>query len=973
MDAILGVDVDAAAGSSLRATTSLSGAWWIRIDPDNRGMAAGWAGRPLETNTRLTVPGCVQSLDDLAGSYPPAHGFHNSYKGTVWLERAFPLPTIRRDQRLWLKLGGVAPAAHLWFNGHYVGYHGFGPVSAKWDVTNYALAESVNRVSVAVVEQEVGLLGGLRFDGQVWSGIYRAVELETSAAVHVETVAIKTDAIDMSATVTGEIHNDGTTTVDVTPSASATPWPGGPRLAESTEPALRLRPGEHRAFRTALALPSAQTWSTDAPHLNLATVGLSVDGALVDTVAVRFGLRSLQASGAQLLINGQPFLARGVGQEYFSPTLSPLVDRTILQDRARALKACGFNFFRCHTYPVTPEELDVADEMGLVYSSEISLVSNLGLTEPFSRGLGVLKAHIEQTRNHPSLGIVCLGNAGSQVMVDDEKECRNAILGYDLIRATAHNSLAMIAFGLQGELPDLPNDIESPHLWSHDFRWAYDGLTRIPWRALRALPLTKPSILHEVGKFGVWPDPAEHALYPAGGYIPAFGGQARAALVAAGLDHLEDSIIANARRLHDIGFRGIIEQARRQPGIAGYTLWTAFRGGERSGGFVDDLGQTPNVDPVAYREGCNAPLAVLIDRDLTGRTLPAGADTTVGLHLSNFGGGPVNDAVIEWRLRRSGTQGRDPLVQGRIEHVSAELGQNRRVGALRFDVPHVRVPVQAVLEAAVLSHGATLARNHWDLWLFPTHNPGSTTGVITDLADRETERRLAACLPGAISLRDLDSALRGCRSWDGIDADCLARARDTVVIADRWSETVDTCLALGRTAILLDTGHLPPAWYPPPVPSEPGAYNVLRSFTSFRAGWDQGNIATVIEPHPMLGDFPHEGFCDLQCLAMVQDVLPVRTRAVAAGKAVRSRRVIFRNVPKLRKPDQPVLTEDRCYLIEVRVGAGRLIVCTLRCLDDPAGLYLLSQMLNYADHPVGPAPRGSSTTRLHPGTLRIRP
>jgi hypothetical protein len=45
----------------------------------------------------------------------------------------------------------------------------------------------------------------------------------------------------------------------------------------------------------------------------------------------------------------------------------------------------------------------------------------------------------------------------------------------------------MIGFGVQGERPELPNDIESPHLWSDHFTWAYDGLACVPWRFLAPL------------------------------------------------------------------------------------------------------------------------------------------------------------------------------------------------------------------------------------------------------------------------------------------------------------------------------------------------------------------------------------------------------------------------------------------------------------------------------------------------------
>ncbi|MGC9348700.1 MAG: hypothetical protein ACP5JG_11220 [Anaerolineae bacterium] len=47
-------------------------------------------------------------------------------------------------------------------------------------------------------------------------------------------------------------------------------------------------------------------------------------------------------------------------------------------------------------------------------------------------------------------------------------------------------------------------------------------------------------------------------------------------------------------------------------------------------------------------------------------------------------------------------------------------------------------------------------------------------------------------------------------------------------------------------------------------------------------------------------------------------------------------------------PGPRIATGDRAYLVDMTVGAGRLIVCTLRLLDDPAGRYLLSRLLRQA-------------------------
>ncbi|MGC9341750.1 MAG: sugar-binding domain-containing protein, partial [Bacteroidales bacterium] len=164
---------------------SLDGYWKIKIDPENTGLASNWEKSTLNTDLKLDIPGSIQTLDELAGNYPPENGLRNSFLGTFWLERSFELENWEDDELIWLKIGGILPAGHIWINGRYLDYHNFGPVSAKWKVTEL-IKPGTNRIHIAVVEQETGLIGGYRFAGLNWSGVYRSVEIEVSPEYHLE-------------------------------------------------------------------------------------------------------------------------------------------------------------------------------------------------------------------------------------------------------------------------------------------------------------------------------------------------------------------------------------------------------------------------------------------------------------------------------------------------------------------------------------------------------------------------------------------------------------------------------------------------------------------------------------------------------------------------------------------------------------------------------------------------------------------
>lgn|GEM_PF-3382801 len=949
---ITGVSVHGTVRSPLRETMDLAGRWKLKVDPRDQGMAEQWAATPLASDLTVPVPGCIQRVDDLAETYPPGHGPHNGYLGTAWMERAFALGQVASANRTWLKFGGIGPAAHVWLNGRYVGYHGHGLVAVKWDVTDLVQPGAENHATVAIIEQDAGLLGGMRFEDLMWSGLYRTVEIEMTHAAHIEEVYLQPNVETERLRISARIHNDGQAAVSLIPHLEVTTWRDGNTVAKQTADALTVAAGGVEAISFEVAVPGIRLWTTDDPFLHVAALSVETDAAPLDAVATRFGMRAFGAAGVGLHLNGRPFMARGTGGEYFSPTISPLTERPIIEGRYLALKDLGFNFHRCHTYVPTDEELDAADEIGLLLSTEVSVVSNFNRVTPFDEGLVELREHIVQTRNHPSVGVYCLGNETSQLYIFSELERERARRGYAAIKEAAPDTPAMIGFGVQGERPELPNDIESPHLWSDHFTWAYDGLADVPWRFLAPLLAQRPCIMHEYGKYTVWPDPAADELYRRAGLLETPGRQGRTLLEEAGLGQLEPRVLANSRRLAWLCHRIAIEQARRQPGVDGYTLWSGWRVGGACMGFVDDLGLRPDFDPELIRKTCNAAVAILIDRDFEGRTLRCGEVVEIELTISNFGDADIENAGIAWRLEADG----QALAEGRLDPVACPLGQNRPVGRVRFHVPWREGAARAVLSARLDTGAETIAGNRWDFWIFPLARGRFDAPLVYDIEDPLFARRLHHALPGSARLIDFDSVIRGCRVWTGTDLeDDLKRFPRAVLISERWTDRVELWLREGGNVLLLDTERLPEPWYPQPTgEGEPARCDQNRLFAPFRTGWDQGNAATIVGDHPALGDFPHEGFCDLQFFAMIQGSRPLNTAPIRALRQDAAHTVIVRNVAKVgpgRHWDSDTRAGDRAYLMEVAIDTGRLLVCSFQCINDPAGLYLLEQLLRYLRRP----------------------
>jgi hypothetical protein len=103
------------------------------------------------------------------------------------------------------------------------------------------------------------------------------------------------------------------------------------------------------------------------------------------------------------------------------------------------------------------------------------------------------------------------------------------------------------------------------------------------------------------------------------------------------------------------------------------------------------------------------------------------------------------------------------------------------------------------------------------------------------------------------------------------------------------------------------------------------------------AGRTNGHLATVIDDHPLMEDFPHEGYCGQQFESMLNGSCSV-----------------LLELPGI--PHRPIVDIASSYknahreamLFEFCVGKGKLLVCTLNLTkEDPAADWLKNKILTY--------------------------
>jgi beta-glucuronidase len=408
--------------TTTRERRSLDGLWRFWADADGVGRAEGWQNGLPSGFREVPVPA---SYNDLF----PGSDLHD-HVGDVWYETVTRVPRSWRGQRIVLRFGSVTHRAVVWVNGQQVLEHEGGYTPFEADVSDVLVPGEANRITVVVdnvltwqsippgyVEQTPdGPRQRYFHDFFNYAGIHRTVWLYTTPRAHVDDVTVMTGLSGSTGTVRYEVGTAGAEGLEVRVLLTDA---GGAEVARGTGPAGQLTVAE------------VHPWSPGDGYLYALVVELWGDGDQPqDSYPLAVGIRTVEVSGTQFLINGKPFYFRGFGKHEDTPVRGKAHDDVFLVHDFALLEWLGANSFRTSHYPYAEEVLDYADRQGVVVIDETPAVGlNMGLGggifaaqgfETFSEETinadtrevhrQVLRELIARDKNHPSVVIWSIAN-----------------------------------------------------------------------------------------------------------------------------------------------------------------------------------------------------------------------------------------------------------------------------------------------------------------------------------------------------------------------------------------------------------------------------------------------------------------------------------------------------------------------------------------------------------------------------------
>jgi beta-glucuronidase len=162
-----------------------------------------------------------------------------------------------------------------------------------------------------------------------------------------------------------------------------------------------------------IPVPSAERWHPASPHLYRLTVRLLKKSKAVDEYHTEIGIRTVEVTEKEILLNGEPIYLNGVCQHEDFPVLGRGLAEAVVVKDFSLMKWLGANSFRTSHYPYAEEYLMLADRMGFLVIDEMPTVGlnyHMYNDAILDKCKGLLTELVARDNNHPSVIMWSIAN-----------------------------------------------------------------------------------------------------------------------------------------------------------------------------------------------------------------------------------------------------------------------------------------------------------------------------------------------------------------------------------------------------------------------------------------------------------------------------------------------------------------------------------------------------------------------------------
>ncbi|XP_042895568.1 beta-glucuronidase isoform X1 [Parasteatoda tepidariorum] len=401
--------------SITREIKSLNDIWDFKIchqTNQDEGFKQKWYKTSLR-KTGDTIPMPVpSSFNDITQNRTI-----RDYLGWSWYEKTFYVPQRWvQNYRVVLRFESAHYYSVVYLNGENVMNHTGGHLPFEVDVTKNLQFSNLNRITVALnntlsfdtipqgqksfKHKNDGpyppgyFTQGTNFDFFNYAGIHRSVLLYAMPLAYIKDITIVTDIKNNTGYVQYIVDTSET---------SAEPDCNVRILDRNLLPVITIK-----GCSNTVSVKNPNLWWPYAMHDDpgyMYTLEVRVAWKNAEDIYNQpFGIRTVNVTKTNFLVNGKPFYFMGFGKHEDSNIRGKGLDLPIIVKDFNLIKWIGANSFRTSHYPYAEEVMNMADEQGIVVIDESPAVALSSFGDNLlKQHKAILSELIHRDKNHPSV------------------------------------------------------------------------------------------------------------------------------------------------------------------------------------------------------------------------------------------------------------------------------------------------------------------------------------------------------------------------------------------------------------------------------------------------------------------------------------------------------------------------------------------------------------------------------------------
>ena len=398
---------------------SLAGTWQVRLDPKGLGLSQDWLDPQTRFDQSISLPGTTDQArlgtpcrtePEISKAGLAGLTRKFSYIGPAWYRRTIEIPKEWQGKRITLFLERVIWESKVWLDGKEIGTQNSLSTPHEFDLSSATPGKHDLLLRIDNRQQ---------FDvGRAHAYIEDTQSIWNGVVGKIELRATPSVWID-------QVH------LNPDPSKPSVDVRIGNRTGKigSGNLLLRISSGNNSSEKSVPVKWDAQggtikhpldfagslsVWSEFHPNLHQLSLTLQSENDQ-DTRELSFGLRKIARSGMSITLNDLPVFFRGTHEGCSFPlTGYPPMDVEGWRRIFKILKQWGLNHMRFHSYCPPEACFTAADEEGIYLQPELPLwTGKLDAAGDEKRVTWVreeARRLIGAYRNHPSMVLFCLGN-----------------------------------------------------------------------------------------------------------------------------------------------------------------------------------------------------------------------------------------------------------------------------------------------------------------------------------------------------------------------------------------------------------------------------------------------------------------------------------------------------------------------------------------------------------------------------------